>query len=498
MRLLLPLLFALTSLAQADRLVSWQRRLNLTLLEYQHGAGEIEIVNGSTFRFVRCRIKPCAGRAAATDPVDFRATDTQQAFEFRTSYLEIRVRKHDGGLMVKSRHGVEMLDEIVPPAPAPTGVYFSRRAPEGERLYGLGPRTDSSLDLRGKQIATKRPLLISTLGYGLWFTATSDYTFDLASSARGRVTIRAAYPDRLEFYFHYGPGPKEILEENHAVNGWSFVPTLADTTALLEPALPRYATKVSPMPFSDLLAWLAHASMSAVMAPAIDQSSLPPKVAPLFPLLFGGSASPERRSFTPYLFTYLIEANDRGFPLFRPMAMQYPKDATAAPLLDQFMLGDELLVGTGNNLYLPQGIWTDMRTNTIHTGRQTIPVADAPGMPVFAKNGTIVPLLRPDRTIELHYFPRLGAEFFIAEPGEVQPSQVHAGPAAGVLRLEIESRVDRNYEWVVHHVSPAESIEPSNDKSRYDSERKILRIPIAAKARGDSIVNVKLEMPLEP
>jgi hypothetical protein len=499
MRRLIFLLLTFSFTAQADRLLSWQRRLNLTLLDFESGSGEIEIVSPSTFRFVRCRMKPCAGRPPATDPIEFRVTDTATAFEFRTSYIEIRVRKQDGGLAVKSRHGVEMLDEFVPSGPAPAGITFERRAFEGEHMYGLGPRTAAALDLRGKGIATKRPLLISTLGYGLWFTASSDYTFDLASKSRDRVSIRAPYPDRTEFYFHYGPTPKEILEENYAVNGWTFAPTPAHAAALDESALPRYSTKAdSALPLPELLAWLSHASMSGVLTPALDQSKLPAAIAPLFPILYGGNTSPERRSLEPYLYTYLIEAKDRGFPLFRPMAMQYYKDTTAAARLDQFMLGDELLVAAGKQIYLPMGLWTDMRTGATYTGRQTIAVAEVPGMPIYGKNGTIIPLLQPDGTIQLHYLPRLGAEFFISEPGDSHPSQVHAGPAAGVLRLEIESRVARKYEWIVYHVSPPAVLDPAGTKGTYEAARKRLHIPVDAKAMGDSIINVTLEVPLEP
>jgi|KBSSwiStaDraftv2_1062776.scaffolds.fasta_scaffold138205_2 hypothetical protein len=489
MRPLIPLLLTFTAAAQADRLVSWQRRLNLTLLEFESGAGEIEIINPSTFRFVRCRSKPCAGRTPAAEPVTFRVVDTESAFEFRTSYIEIRVRKHDGGLMVKSRHGVEMLDEIVPPGPAPAGLNFSRRSPDGERLYGLGPRTDRGLDLKGKVIATKRPLLISSLGFGLWFTASSDYSFDL----RSKVSIHAPFPDRLEFYFHYGPTPKEILEENYAVTGWSFAPTPVHAGVLIEPTVPRYANKVDMMPLPDLLAWLSHASMSGLLVPAFEQTKLPPALAPLMPMIYGGPPSKERESLRLYLYTYLMEAKDRGFPLFRPMAMQYSKDVEAAARLDQFMLGDELLVAAGKEIYLPMGIWTDMRTGAVHKGKQTFPVGEAPGLPIYAKNGTIVPLLQPDGTLQLHYMPRLGAEFFISEPGDTQPSQVHAGPAAGVLRLEIESRVDRKYEWIVYHVSPAVS-----PVARYDAALKRLHIPVEVKAMKGSIINVTLETPLEP
>lgn len=494
--LLLPLAL------RADPLVSWQRRLNVTLLEFRAGAGELEILNPSTFRFVRCRTKPCAGRhSAMAEPVPFRTVDTTAAFEFKTRFLEIRVRKADGGLMVKSRHAVELLNEFVRPGAAPPGLILEHRSPAAERFYGLGARTDRELNLRGRGISTTQPLLISTLGYGLWFPASTNYRFDLGKTVPDRLSIQAPFPDRTEFFFHYGPSPKEILEENYAVAGSSFAPALAHGENFPSAgALPAYASKPAPMPFPDLLAWLSHASLSGMLVPAFDCAELPGQAAvDLLPMLYGTPTSQFRRSLRPYLFTYLTEAKDRGIPLFRPMLMQYSKDAAAAARLDQFMLGDELLVAAGTEAYLPMGLWTDLRTGVVHQGRQTLPVAPAAGVPIFARNGTIVPFELPGGVFELHYFPRLGAEFFFSEPGDALPSQVHAGPAAGVLRLEIESRVKRKYEWVVHHVSSATAIEPSSVQSRYDPVRRVLRvIPSEVPAMRGSIVNVTLAEPLEP
>jgi hypothetical protein len=58
----------------------------------------------------------------------------------------------------------------------------------------------------------------------------------------------------------------------------------------------------------------------------------------------------------------------------------------------------------------------------------------------------------------LHYFPKLGAEFFIFEEDVGDYSQVHAAPAADILRLEIESKVARDYTWVVHHIDAVKNV----------------------------------------
>jgi hypothetical protein len=52
----------------------------------------------------------------------------------------------------------------------------------------------------------------------------------------------------------------------------------------------------------------------------------------------------------------------------------------------------------------------------------------------------------------LHYFPRLGGEFFVFENEPQDYSLIHAAPAGDFMRLEIESRKDRYYEWILHHV----------------------------------------------
>ena len=119
------------------------------------------------------------------------------------------------------------------------------------------------------------------------------------------------------------------------------------------------------------------------------------------------------------------------------------------------MLGDELLVapivtpGLRRRVYLPMGVWTDLRTNQVHQGRQIVEV-ESEELPLFSRNGALFPLGQDP--MELHYLPKLGGEFFIFESDLGVYSQVHAGPAGDRMRLQIESQKDREYEWIVHHL----------------------------------------------
>jgi hypothetical protein len=188
---------------------------------------------------------------------------------------------------------------------------------------------------------------------------------------------------------------------------------------------------------------------------------------------------------------------------------------TAPGCGDEFLAGDELLVApvlrsaAEVEVCFPKGVWTDLNTERTYKGRQQLAVRAAPGvLPMFAKNGTIVPLVSGggDGPLELHYFPNLGAEFFLAEESDPEVSQFHAAPAGDLVRLEIESKVARVYEWVLHHNSGCRRVESGGkdyekvaDRTQlvpgswhFDAVRKSLRIRVRATAGGDEIVHVIL------
>ena len=81
---------------------------------------------------------------------------------------------------------------------------------------------------------------------------------------------------------------------------------------------------------------------------------------------------------------------------------------------------------------------------------------------------------------------------------------MHAAPALDVMRLEIESRKDRDYQWVVHHVErPAdvgfeerkyravESVAALADRTWfYDAAGKNLIVRVRVKEGEDNIINL--------
>ncbi len=497
----------------------WEHQGNRFTLKLDDGRAELDWVSASTFRFARdWSNQPSRNRPGGSDPVEVAELDTGPAVEFRTRYLTVEIRKSDLRLRVlDGQRGLLMAET------SSATTLESSLAPN-ERIHGLGMQTLGPLDRRGAKIETERPFLWSSGGYGRYFPANQRHQIDLTSD-RYRVEIPGAR--RIEYYFYYGPSPKEILEQHLAiapqVTAWS----PGDTDMLKPDRLPAYAVRLpAPATLPEMMARLIHASLSAVQMPVIDLgvfADVPEtlrkraaQLAMVAPLVASRGGADEiarwRLRLRPYLFAYFQEAHDRGIPLIRPLLMQFARDPEAARRSDEFMFGDELLAApslsdeTSRDVYLPMGVWTDLRTNQTYDGRRTIRVEVAPDqLPLFVKNGAVVPFLDDPATdrITAHYFPKLGGEFFIFEPDIGDHTQLHASPAGDLYRFEIESKVDRDYEWVAHHLPAPKRVArgesglarvESKEKLRpgtwfYDAALQNVHIRVAAPAGSDIILN---------
>jgi alpha-glucosidase (family GH31 glycosyl hydrolase) len=261
--------------------------------------------------------------------------------------------------------------------------------------------------------------------------------------------------------------------------------------------------------------------MSAALEPAFDLApydhappelqqrarqlgSLVPNVAP------GAAGTSEfRKQLETFFGTYTAERIDHGYPVWHPLPFQFADDREGARHADEFMLGDEMLIapfyapGEQRTVYLPRGIWTNLENNEVTAGPRSITVKTKT-LPVFARNGTIVPLDAANGGIALHYFPKLGAEFFLLESDVSEYSQVHAAPADDIMRLETESKKERDYEWVVHHIDKPAQVgfeemnyrqvsAPGQMSDRtwfYDAASRNLQVRVHVKAGEDNIVNL--------
>jgi hypothetical protein len=375
------------------------------------------------------------------------------------------------------------------------------------------------VELRGTKTTAITPFLISSAGYGEFHQAPGEYTFDLARAKPDRYRIDARGANRVDYYFFYGPTVKDVLEQYLLVTGPGEELGPEKFRLLARSEVPKVASVLKARTLGATIHSLINGGLSGMLLPAMALDEYlsaeetvrrrAVQLGSVAPIVFGSGPEAMRDTWrgllTDYFNVYAEEARDRGLPLIRALAMQYPKDAEAAKVSDEFMLGDELLVapvyeaGSSRSVYLPMGLWTRLSDNQVFPGKRVITIESSNGeLPLFSRNGAVVPM--GSNPMSLHYFPRLGGEFFLFENDLEEYSQVHAAPAGDFLRLEIESRKDRDYEWVVHHIDRPRSVEglvevksaglPRAGAWFYDTRNRNLNVRTLARAGEDQIINV--------
>ncbi len=482
-------------------MVSHEWHVSRLTLKLDDGAAELEWISGVAFRFTRTWGNQADRMPAVLhDAVKVELEARPDSFFMKTRYMNVELNRADLALRVRS---VE----------ADVAALELKRVVDGTELHV----TPLEKTLGGP------PFFMTRSGFGLFFRHPSRWTLDLA-----RSVAAAPRTDSVHYFFYYGPTPKEILEQHQTATGASEL----EAAALNPMPAERVPSKATQVDRPEVDSWeslgalvrkLNQGSLNAVLFPALDLSFADRAPADVkqrardlttwIPVLYGTGVTVDRATrerWKPYWITYLQEAHDRGFPLIRPLLMQFSKDPNAVRQSDVFMFGDELLLapvvaaGAKRRLDLPMGSWTDLRTNQEYKGRQTIEV-DAPAgqVPMFSRNGALFPVVEAG-AMELHYIPSLGGEFFLWEPEVKENSQFHASPAADYLRLESESKIRRTYEWVVHHTGAPREVK--EDATRYqkvadrsqlrpntwwhDAARNNLHVMLRAEAGSDRIINI--------
>lgn len=113
-----------------------------------------------------------------------------------------------------------------------------------------------------------------------------------------------------------------------------------------------------------------------------------------------------RYQLLPYLWQTAHRSAAAGLPMLRPMALEFPTDAFAAAIDDQFLLGDDLLVvpvlddglsPVTRQFYVPAGEWADILDGSVVTGpglhTRTLGLEQ---MPVLIRAGTVLPRVDVD------------------------------------------------------------------------------------------------------
>ncbi len=494
-------------------------------LPVSDGAAEIEWITPSTFRFQRVwngALDSKPDRASETVVVDRSAE--KGILEFRSKHLVVRVNEATLAFEVIDGHEKVLLREDKGAELKDGQIVLRRRMPDKEDFVGLGPRTEQRLGAKGMVIESQTPFLISTAGYGLDYSSAGEFRFDLGKTNPAEARTIISGVSRVEYLFHYGPGPKEIFEERA-----KWLPPIdfreEDVGVRAAARLPKYARKLDKQTDScKAVAALVHASMTGTRVPALNPDDYPGDVnmevlAQVLPMVYRkewSNATGLRKRLAPFLITYLQEATEKGYPMIHPLPMQFSEDGAGLDRSDEFMLGDEMLVAPfcgaqqKRTVYLPRGNWTRLTGGPSIRGKQTISIdAKAGELPIFLRNGAVLPLapLSDDEPMEMHYYPKLGGEFFIWEPDADFISQLHASPALDYFRVESETRKERVYEWVLHQMEEPKEVQmvdgPTFERAQnaeamglnrwmFNPVTKEVRVRLQAKVGGHEIVNIWL------
>ena len=114
-----------------------------------------------------------------------------------------------------------------------------------------------------------------------------------------------------------------------------------------------------------------------------------------------------RENMLPYLYSLAVEAHKTGAPFVRPMPFVYPDDAALRTAEDQFFFGSELLVApvlserrNWRTVQFPDGHYTSLWDGeTVEGGRRLAVKAPLDTIPVFLRDGAILPLTLPKETL---------------------------------------------------------------------------------------------------
>lgn len=153
-----------------------------------------------------------------------------------------------------------------------------------------------------------------------------------------------------------------------------------------------------------------------------------------------------RYSLLPYIVAEAEACVAASLPMARALVVEYPDDPVCAELADQYLFGSGLLVAPifdqtdRRRVYLPAGVWTDWWTGRRIAGPRWIDVqADLETLPLYVREGAIIPTVAPDLWVDQH--PWEAMELRVS-PLEAPGRTELAVPLADGSRLELEYDFD--------------------------------------------------------
>jgi len=103
----------------------------------------------------------------------------------------------------------------------------------------------------------------------------------------------------------------------------------------------------------------------------------------------------------PYIYAQAKDSTERGLPMVRALFIEYPGDAGAWQVDDEYLFGADILVAplfeaqtTGRDVYLPQGQWIDYQTGKVYpAGWHRIEAGRIPVV-MLVREGSVIPQMQ--------------------------------------------------------------------------------------------------------
>ena len=99
----------------------------------------------------------------------------------------------------------------------------------------------------------------------------------------------------------------------------------------------------------------------------------------------------------PYIYAQAKLCTEKGLPMVRALFVEYPNDAGAWLVEDEYLFGADILVapmmeaGTERNVYLPKGNWIDYQSGkTYQQGWNVIEAGEIPAI-ILVREGAVIP-----------------------------------------------------------------------------------------------------------
>ncbi len=137
-----------------------------------------------------------------------------------------------------------------------------------------------------------------------------------------------------------------------------------------------------------------------------------------------------------YLWGSIGTFEQAGLPLFRMIALDYPEESWAWTTVDQYLLGDRILVApilvegaTSRTVQLPAGEWVPLFGGAPTSGGEITATASRTEIPAYVPAGSLL-VLYPDGVDTMIDAPGLASATTLAEVGDAREVWLYSGTAS--------------------------------------------------------------------